>query len=112
MGPIAPEDPQSDNQYYNPPDGEPSEANATHFWRMHAWLLNWYLPALPIALESSQHFLNTKNWLWPGDLSGEMYQRLWEDFTVGFMNVHNQTSVGGIRADPENPKDGASVSDE
>lgn len=39
--PLGPEDPRSDNEYYHPPHDEHHEENATYYWGLAAWTINW-----------------------------------------------------------------------
>ena len=109
-GPLDPEDPQLDNEFYNPPHDEPHPENAEYYWQMLAWSHNYWLPVLPLALNMQQNFLNTGNFIWARDLPGSDNEAMWEHFG-GNWDAANLAGMGKIVADPENPKPGAEVVD-
>ncbi len=96
------DDPQLDNPYYNPPHDEPHEENAEYFWQQFAWLWNWYLPALPMALAQNQFFVNTENWLWTRD------HEMWDFLGVSGSEA-NVIAMNEVFGDPQSPKEGANV---
>lgn len=67
------------------------------------WLVNWHLPAWPVANVFELHFLNTENWIW----ETQNNQGLWE--LLGITNrlmFENMLGWGDqVFADPENPKE-------
>jgi len=102
VGPATYRDPQPDNPYYNPPDDQPSDANGEYFYQYFAWVLNWWLPVMPVALGSDQHFMNTANWNWPTD------QDMWDYFGLNW-DAEVLASLDLLEANPDNPKEGANV---
>ncbi len=103
LGPNSPRDPQSENPHYNPPHDEPHEENEQYFYRLLAWTMNWYLGALPIALDGNQEFLNTTNWRWPPDLAGEDNQDMWQYYGEGW-NAFDVAGMAKVQANPDDPK--------
>ena len=104
LGEYTPRDPQADNPYYNPPRDEPHEENEEYFWKQFAWVNNWWMCGLPVALEGTQHYLNTTNWLWPHEVSAEDNDLMWGHFGQAY-GTTDLVAMGKILVDPENPKD-------
>lgn len=110
-GPLSAEDPQNDNEYYNPPHDEAHPENAEYYWRKLAWGINYWLPVLPVALNMEQHFFNRANWIWPDQTDDEENQAMWEYLGLNW-DTNNLTGMGRVLANPDNPKDGAEVADD
>ncbi len=101
-GHASMQDPQLENEYYNPPHDEPNPENQTYWWQKLAWLNNWYLPCLPIALDQNQNFVNTENWQWDQD------HFMWDYLGIaGGSGTH--VSTNNVWGNPESPKDGVEV---
>ena len=107
-GPYTEADPQPDNPYYDAPHDETHEENAEYYWQKFAWATNYYLPVLPISLDNNQHFTNTANWHWPRDIDAEDNNHMWDYFGETYF-VYPLVGMSNILANPDNPKDGASV---
>jgi len=100
-GPNSFDSPFDDNPYYDPPE----DAGIEHWTKQFSWVMNWWLPVLPLVLNQGQSFLNTKNWNWPTDHS------MWQYFEQGWDDDH-LAGIGRVFADADNPKSGANVRQE
>lgn len=69
------------------------------------WLVNWFLPTIPINKQYIQHFIDRVHWMWPTDTL------LWKNFTNG-LSLSTKGMVGDLelRANPDNPEEGAKQS--
>lgn len=102
QGPSDFNSPFGDYPFHNPPHDEPHEENREYTFKMYAWLANYWLPVMPVALNSNQNFYNDANWDWPSD------HDMWEYFGQRWGTPH-LCSMNRILADPDNPKSGANV---
>jgi len=82
----------------DPPDGGSQE----YYFKKFIWAVNYHLPVLPLVLSQDQNFLNMENWTWPTD------HEMWQYFDISY-NTSDLHGMGEIRADPDNPKEGANV---
>ena len=111
VGPVAAEEPQPDNPYYDTPFDELDERNFDHYWQQVIWAGNWHLPVLPIVRLENQAFVNTENWIWPNQVDDHgIFEDMWEYYGIAF-DSFNLAGGGEILADPNNPKEGAEVND-
>lgn len=81
-----------------------SQQEVRHRVKIGMWLANWYLPKVPINKQYVQHFIDAAHWLWPIDTTS------WQSFTEGDYRVPKEV-LGDLplRANPDNPEEGASV---
>ncbi len=113
-GPFDAQDPLAEGPgYYDPPNDEPHEENAEYYWQWFAWLLNWYQPVVPVALPMNAHYYNAVNWITAAEMEGEKVESFWEVFGQGGRtNMAQLHGHAHWQADPENPKDDATVVEE
>lgn len=84
--------------FSNPPEDE-----FRHRIKTGIWLANWFLPTIPINNMRNQYFVDGTHWLWPRDTSA------WKSFTSGGARYETLIATDGIRANPDNPEEGAST---
>lgn len=84
-----------------------SESKLESHYKKMAWVSNWWLPKLPIALKKRQFQLDTGHWHWPEEKSVD-----WD--AVGIEDVQTDYLIGmgdKLFANPDNPEEGATVQD-
>lgn len=80
--------------------GIPSEKEYRRRIRMGMWLVNWFLPTLPINKTLTQHFIDESHWVWPKDTTS------WSNFTSGGpRTISGMVSTGIVQANPDNPEE-------
>jgi hypothetical protein len=95
-----------DSSFEDNPHFDPPEDGGIEYWtKQYAWLLNWWLPVLPLVLERNQSFLNTANWNWPTD------HHMWQYYNIGWDDDH-LVGMNRVFANPDDPKSGANVVEE
>ena len=112
----GPADFVGDNQPVQEGLYEPDRLNVENLYQAYAWAMNWLLVDLPMVRSSGQLFLNTDNFRWGEDVSDieglktpvEPLHELW-DFFGSLGGPHYYAGTNLIWANPERPKDGASV---
>ncbi len=86
-------------------DGTPLHLDQELKHKIAAWAVNWWMPALPLALSNDPHLLNNLNWNYPTD------HDMWEYFGTGW-GIDEVAGLNEIQADPDNLKVGAEIRDE
>jgi len=66
------------------------------------WTANWYIPTVPVYRRENQHFMDEGHWHW------EQNHYMWDYFDVS-IDTSRFLSMNWIRADPEDPEEGATV---
>ncbi len=101
-GHASMEDPQLENEYYNPPHDEQHPENQEYWWQKIVSLNNWFLPAMPICLDQNQNFVNMENWQWEED------HHMWPYLGISG-GPEAYAATANVWGDPENPKEDVEV---
>lgn len=81
---------------------DPAEAEARRRVKMGVWLANWFLPTIPLTRKMQQYFIDVTHWRWPRETP------FWKSLTGGDGVLDGGLfAKGTIRADPDNPEEGA-----
>lgn len=91
-----------DMAYQNGVRSRGPESYSKEFYQQSMWIANWMMPVMPLVQRFQQTFMDNKHWKWP--TGGYM----WPYYPVA-MTTGDMLSKNWVRANPDNPEDGASV---